>query len=120
MALDAAAITRALRQLAMLQAAWHEVQPQEGVRQVAQSLLRLHPLRVADSPAAIGGGADCLRTPTATVAVPVPGCPPQFGGRARGIRRHSPICVTSANIEEGLVNRGPPVFWLLFRFNNPD
>jgi hypothetical protein len=42
-------ITLALGQLAALQAAWHEVQPLDSVRQVAQRLLRLHPLRAADS-----------------------------------------------------------------------
>jgi hypothetical protein len=47
--LDAAGVTQALSQLATLQAAWHEVQPMDGVRQVAQRLLRLHPLRAADS-----------------------------------------------------------------------
>ncbi|MFZ5699086.1 MAG: type II toxin-antitoxin system VapC family toxin [Pseudomonadota bacterium] len=47
--LDAAGVALALRQLALLQAAWHEVQPLDVVRQVAQRLLRLHPLRAADS-----------------------------------------------------------------------
>lgn len=43
------AVTQALSQLAMLQAAWHEVQPMDNIRQLAQRLLRLHPLRAADS-----------------------------------------------------------------------
>lgn len=47
--LDSAEITLALDQLAALQAAWYEVQPLDSVRQVAQRLLRLHPLRAADS-----------------------------------------------------------------------
>lgn len=47
--LDSTEITRALGQLAALQAAWHEVQPLDSVRQIAQRLLRLHPLRAADS-----------------------------------------------------------------------
>lgn len=47
--LDSAGVTQALSQLATLQAAWHEVQPLDSGRQVAQRLLRLHPLRVADS-----------------------------------------------------------------------
>lgn len=47
--LNSADVTRALTQLATLQAAWHEVQPLDGVRQIAQRLLRLHPLRAADS-----------------------------------------------------------------------
>jgi len=42
-------VTQALDQLAALQAAWHEVQPRDGVRLIAQRLLRLHPLRAADS-----------------------------------------------------------------------
>ena len=47
--LDPAGVTLALGQLVTLQAAWHEVQPLDNVRQVAQRLLRLHPLRAADS-----------------------------------------------------------------------
>lgn len=47
--LDSTEITLALGQLTALQAAWHEVQPLDSVRQVAQRLLRLHPLRAADS-----------------------------------------------------------------------
>lgn len=47
--LDPTEITRALGQLAALQAAWHEVQPLDSVRLIAQRLLRLHPLRAADS-----------------------------------------------------------------------
>lgn len=47
--LNSADVTRAFAQLATLQAAWHEVQPLDGVRQIAQRLLRLHPLRAADS-----------------------------------------------------------------------
>ena len=47
--LDSTEITLALGQLAALQAAWHEVQPLDSVRQIAQRLLRLHPLRAADS-----------------------------------------------------------------------
>lgn len=47
--LDSADVTQALGQLAVLQAAWHEVQPVDNVRQIAQRLLRLHPLRAADS-----------------------------------------------------------------------
>ena len=47
--LESSEITLALGQLAALQAAWYEVQPLDSVRQVAQRLLRLHPLRAADS-----------------------------------------------------------------------
>lgn len=39
----------AIRRLAELKAAWHEVQPVQSVRRVAQRLLRTHPLRAADS-----------------------------------------------------------------------
>lgn len=35
--------------LAVLQHAWYEVQPDDGVREQALRLLRLHPLRAADS-----------------------------------------------------------------------
>lgn len=47
--LTSADVIQALDQLAALQAAWHEVQPLDGVRPIAQRLLRLHPLRAADS-----------------------------------------------------------------------
>ena len=47
--LDSAGVTQALGQLNTLQAAWNEVQPLDGVRQIAQRLLRVHPLRAADS-----------------------------------------------------------------------
>lgn len=47
--LTSSEVTQALDQLAALQAAWHEVQPLDGVRQIAQRLLRLHPLRAADA-----------------------------------------------------------------------
>lgn len=43
------AVTKATRQLQELQAAWHEVQPIEAVRQLACRLLRTHPLRAADA-----------------------------------------------------------------------
>lgn len=41
--LDSAGMTQALGQLNALQTAWNEVQPLDGVRQIAQRLLRLHP-----------------------------------------------------------------------------
>ncbi len=47
--LDSAGVTQALGQLNTLQAAWNEVQPLDGVRQIAQRLLRVHPLRAVDS-----------------------------------------------------------------------
>jgi uncharacterized protein len=47
--LEPAAVTLALGQLATLQAAWHEVQPLDNIRQMSQRLLRLHSLRAADS-----------------------------------------------------------------------
>lgn len=42
-------LSKAISQLAALQAAWHEIQPLDSVRATAQRLLRLHPLRAADS-----------------------------------------------------------------------
>ena len=47
--LDARAVTQALQQLQALQAAWNEVQPLDSIRATAQRLLRVHPLRAADS-----------------------------------------------------------------------
>lgn len=47
--LDRQGVTHALRQLADLQVAWHEAQPLGIARTTAQRLLRLHPLRAADS-----------------------------------------------------------------------
>jgi predicted nucleic acid-binding protein len=47
--LDATSVGRAQRQLKFLQDQWHEVQPVELVRQTAQRLLRVHPLRAADA-----------------------------------------------------------------------
>lgn len=41
--------TQALERLGALAASWQEVQPAEPVRTVAQRLLRVHPLRAADS-----------------------------------------------------------------------
>lgn len=41
--------TRALEGLRVLARAWREIVPSEPVRLVAQRLLRVHPLRVADS-----------------------------------------------------------------------
>lgn len=47
--LESRTVTQATRQLQELQEAWHEVQPIEPVRQLACRLLRVHPLRAADS-----------------------------------------------------------------------
>lgn len=47
--LDSVGVAQALGQLNTLQTAWNEVQPLDGARQIAQRLLRLHPLRAADS-----------------------------------------------------------------------
>jgi predicted nucleic acid-binding protein len=47
--LESRTVTQATRQLQELQEAWHEVQPIESVRQLACRLLRVHPLRAADS-----------------------------------------------------------------------
>jgi len=46
---SAAEASAGLATLAEMVAAWHEVQPGAGLRQAAQRLLRVHPLRAADS-----------------------------------------------------------------------
>ncbi len=48
-ALALAEATGALERLRALGATWHEVLPSEAVRTTAQRLLRVHPLRAADS-----------------------------------------------------------------------
>lgn len=48
-ALAAADVSRAVSQLRELAGKWHEVLPSELVRTTAQRLLRVHPLRAADS-----------------------------------------------------------------------
>ncbi|MGI9118857.1 MAG: type II toxin-antitoxin system VapC family toxin [Acidimicrobiales bacterium] len=48
-ALTARASRLARERLHDLKGAWHEIQPVEAVRRVAQRLLRTHPLRAADS-----------------------------------------------------------------------
>jgi predicted nucleic acid-binding protein len=48
-ALTLAEASIALERLRALSDAWHEVLPSEGVRSIAQRLLRVHPLRAADS-----------------------------------------------------------------------
>ena len=48
-ALDGRSAAEALSRLDALRADWHEVQPASVVRQVATRLLRVHPLRAADS-----------------------------------------------------------------------
>jgi hypothetical protein len=47
--LEPKSVTQIMRQLQGLQDAWHEVQPIEPIRQLACRLLRVHPLRAADS-----------------------------------------------------------------------
>jgi uncharacterized protein len=48
-ALDESSVTQAFEQLKRLAAAWHEVNPTDAVRETAVRLLRVHPLRGADS-----------------------------------------------------------------------
>lgn len=48
-ALTLADADSALRRLRSLAAAWHEIQPARTVRETALRLLRVHPLRAADS-----------------------------------------------------------------------
>src|SRR5204863_1626963 len=48
-ALDGKAVAQAFKRLGRLAAAWHQVDPTDGVREAAVRLLRVHPLRAADS-----------------------------------------------------------------------
>ena len=48
-ALTATDATAALERLSSLSTEWHEIQPVDPVRRTAQRLLRVHPLRSADS-----------------------------------------------------------------------
>jgi predicted nucleic acid-binding protein len=88
--LDSTAITLALGQLTALQAVWHEVQPLDSVRQIAQRLLRLHPLRRRFT--ATGSSAACLRASTERLAIRMPGCALESGGRARRLYGYSKFC----------------------------
>lgn len=47
--LTLAAVTSAIERVRALERAWHQVVPTEAVRGRAQRLLRVHPLRAADS-----------------------------------------------------------------------
>lgn len=47
--LDAVSIAKAARRLKQMQRLWQEVQPLETLRDIATRLLRVHPLRAADS-----------------------------------------------------------------------
>jgi predicted nucleic acid-binding protein len=64
--LEPADVTQALGQLATLQAAWHEVQPLDNIRQLSQRLLRLHPLRAADSLQLAAALVACQHKPQST------------------------------------------------------
>ena len=48
-ALDAQAITRALHILRELAVEWHEIDPNDAIREAAARFLRVHPLRAADA-----------------------------------------------------------------------
>ena len=48
-ALNARAMTLALRRLKQLADAWHEIDPSDAVREAAIRFLRVHPLRTADA-----------------------------------------------------------------------
>jgi predicted nucleic acid-binding protein len=48
-ALDAPAITRALHILRELAVEWHEIDPNDAIREAAVRFLRVHPLRAADA-----------------------------------------------------------------------
>lgn len=77
--LDSTEITRALGQLAALQAAWHEVQPLDSVPSD-------RPTPATASPsarrrfAAIGGSAACLRASTERLEIRMPGYALEPGG----------------------------------------
>lgn len=47
--LDTVSISKAARRLRQMQRLWQEVQPLETLRDIAVRLLRVHPLRAADS-----------------------------------------------------------------------
>lgn len=64
--LEPADITKAQAQLSTLLAAWHEVQPLDSVRQLSQRLLRLHPLRAADSLQLAAALVACQHKPQGT------------------------------------------------------
>ena len=48
-ALSASAVRTSLRRLNDLASRWHEVEPADALRSLAQRLLRTHPLRTADA-----------------------------------------------------------------------
>jgi hypothetical protein len=47
--LDESAVTQAFERLKQLAAGWHEVDPNDAVREAAIRFLRVHPLRAADA-----------------------------------------------------------------------
>jgi predicted nucleic acid-binding protein len=48
-AIDASAVIAAFARLSQLKSAWHEIDPSDAVRETANRLLRVHPLRAADA-----------------------------------------------------------------------
>ena len=48
-ALDPKAATLALKRLGQLAGSWHEIEPNDAVRETAVRFLRVHPLRAADA-----------------------------------------------------------------------
>ena len=48
-ALNARAMTLALRRLQQLADAWHQIDPSDAIREAAIRVLRVHPLRAADA-----------------------------------------------------------------------
>jgi hypothetical protein len=48
-ALDESAVNQAFERLKQLATGWHEVEPNEAVREAAVRFLRVHPLRAADA-----------------------------------------------------------------------
>jgi len=47
--LDSRATATALQRLRQLADAWHEIDPSDAIRETAERLLRVHPLRAADA-----------------------------------------------------------------------
>jgi len=48
-ALNARSVTLALKRLKQLIDGWHEIDPSDAIREVAERFLRVHPLRAADA-----------------------------------------------------------------------
>jgi uncharacterized protein len=63
-ALDARAVTIALRRLQQVADAWNEIDPSDAIRETANRFLRVHPLRAADALQLAAAFAVAERRPT--------------------------------------------------------